>query len=223
MSQTLGLLDRSCTTCELSKPIKHFSPAHCFCPKASFNITNVSLAVLPLLKQNLNAHSMFFKIGHFLKKRVSQKAQHSIMSHVMRYYVTVTLSKSAAITLHTLLYLQLTYLLHVAESLQRSQPVLSQSRNSPHFMEPEGSLSHSHMPATCPYPEPSRSSPRPHIPLPLYLKLVNKFCTVVSLCGKPRNFTVNTSYNFKIKNVTAEFIIIIPPSLSLHITLLPTV
>ena len=33
-------------------------------------------------------------------------------------------------------------------------------------MEPEGSLPHSQVPATCPYPEPARSSPYPHIPLP---------------------------------------------------------
>jgi len=34
-------------------------------------------------------------------------------------------------------------------------------------MEPEGSLPHSQMPATCPYPEPTSSSPQnPHIPLP---------------------------------------------------------
>ena len=32
-------------------------------------------------------------------------------------------------------------------------------------MEPKGSLRHSQMPATCSYPEPSRSSPYPHIPL----------------------------------------------------------
>ena len=30
----------------------------------------------------------------------------------------------------------------------------SQSRNSPHFIEPESSLPYSQMPATCPYPEP---------------------------------------------------------------------
>ena len=41
-----------------------------------------------------------------------------------------------------------------------------QSRNSPHFMEPEASLPHSQVPATCPYPEPARSSTYPHIPLP---------------------------------------------------------
>jgi hypothetical protein len=29
------------------------------------------------------------------------------------------------------------------------------SRNSPHFMEPEGSLTHSHVLATCSYPEPA--------------------------------------------------------------------
>jgi hypothetical protein len=42
----------------------------------------------------------------------------------------------------------LIYLFHGAESL-RSQPILSQSRNSPHFMEPEGSLPHLQVPATC--------------------------------------------------------------------------
>ena len=33
-------------------------------------------------------------------------------------------------------------------------------------MEPEGSLPHSQVPATRPYPESARSSPYPHIPLP---------------------------------------------------------
>jgi len=35
-------------------------------------------------------------------------------------------------------------------------------------MEPEGSLPHSQVPVTCPYPKPARSSPCPHIPLPEY-------------------------------------------------------
>ena len=33
-------------------------------------------------------------------------------------------------------------------------------------MEPEGSLPQLQVPATCPYPEPARSSPYPHILLP---------------------------------------------------------
>jgi len=33
-------------------------------------------------------------------------------------------------------------------------------------MEPEGSLSHSQVPANCPYPKPARSSPYSHILLP---------------------------------------------------------
>jgi hypothetical protein len=54
-------------------------------------------------------------------------------------------------------------LLHTAESFQRSYQVFSYSRNSPHFMEPEGLLPQSQVPATCPYPEPARSSPQsPH-------------------------------------------------------------
>ena len=32
-------------------------------------------------------------------------------------------------------------------------------------MEPEGSLPQPQVPATCPYPEPARYSPHPHIPL----------------------------------------------------------
>ena len=48
------------------------------------------------------------------------------------------------------------------EKLTGFQPV----KNSPHFMEPEGSSPHSQVPATCPYPEPATSSPHPHNPLP---------------------------------------------------------
>ena len=60
-------------------------------------------------------------------------------------------------------FLPLTYLRHGAESVLRSELVCSQSRNSPHFMEPEGSLPHSQAPATCPCPGPAQSSPHTHI------------------------------------------------------------
>ena len=45
-------------------------------------------------------------------------------------------------------------------------PSWEANRFSANFMEPEGSLPHSQVPATCPYPEPARYSPYPHIPLP---------------------------------------------------------
>ena len=48
------------------------------------------------------------------------------------------------------------------EQLTASQLV----KKFPAFMQPEGSFPHSQMPATCPYPEPSRSSPCTHTPLP---------------------------------------------------------
>jgi len=43
-------------------------------------------------------------------------------------------------------------------------------------MEPECSLPHSQVPATCPYPEPDQSSPCPHIPLP-EVTSKHKFCS----------------------------------------------
>ena len=39
--------------------------------------------------------------------------------------------------------------------------MLRHSRNSSHFMEPEGSLPHLQQPVICPYPEPDRSTSRP--------------------------------------------------------------
>jgi len=60
--------------------------------------------------------------------------------------------------MHEIIYL-LTYLLTQYNRVLLEKPnVLSQSRNSPHFMEPEGSLPHTQEPATRPYPEPDQSS-----------------------------------------------------------------
>jgi hypothetical protein len=47
--------------------------------------------------------------------------------------------------------------------LEKLAGLCSQSRNSPHFTEPEGSLPHSQVPTTCLYPESTQSSPYPHI------------------------------------------------------------
>ena len=59
-----------------------------------------------------------------------------------------------------------TYILTPISRVQLEKLNGSQLRNSPHFMEPEGSLPHSHVPAACPYPEPARSSPYLQIPRP---------------------------------------------------------
>jgi hypothetical protein len=47
-------------------------------------------------------------------------------------------------------------------------------------MEPEGSLPHSQVPATCLYPEPARSSPYPHILLPEDPSFFNSLAAAVS-------------------------------------------
>ena len=65
----------------------------------------------------------------------------------------------------------LTYLLALTHSMQQS-PSSDANRfsrcqkNSPHFREPENPLPLSQIPTTCPYPEPDRSIPQPHILLP---------------------------------------------------------
>jgi hypothetical protein len=56
--------------------------------------------------------------------------------------------------------------LHEVESFLRNHQLLSYSRISQHFMEPEGSLPCSQEPSTSPYPEPNQSSPYNNI---LYL------------------------------------------------------
>ena len=66
-----------------------------------------------------------------------------------------------------LTYLLTSYLLApygrvLLEKLTGFQPV----KKLTHFMEPVGSLPHSQVPNTCPYPEPARSGPYTYIPLP---------------------------------------------------------
>jgi hypothetical protein len=51
------------------------------------------------------------------------------------------------VTICSLLFVRTPYLLHGAESFLRRK-----SRNSPHLTEPDGSLPHSQVPATSPYP-----------------------------------------------------------------------
>jgi len=58
----------------------------------------------------------------------------------------------------------LTYSMQQSPSWEANQFSASQEI-PPYFMEPESSLPHSQVPATCPYPEPARSSPYTHIPL----------------------------------------------------------
>ena len=58
------------------------------------------------------------------------------------------------------------YLLHGAESFFRIQLVLQLVKKFPAFFEPEGSSPYSQVPATCPYPEPTPSSPHNPLPIP---------------------------------------------------------
>ena len=67
------------------------------------------------------------------------------------------------------IYILLTYLLTYLLTpwrrvlLEKLTGSAASLRNSPHFIEPGSSLPYSQVPATCPYPEPTPSSP--HNPL----------------------------------------------------------
>jgi hypothetical protein len=54
--------------------------------------------------------------------------------------------------------LRLTHSMEQSSSWEANRHAASQEI-PPHFIEPEGSLPHSQVPATCPYTEPARSSP----------------------------------------------------------------
>jgi hypothetical protein len=71
----------------------------------------------------------------------------------------------------------------------------SATRNSPHFMEPEGSLPHSQQPATFPYPEPDRPSSYPH-PTSLRYVLILSSHQRLGLSGSffPSGFPTKTLY-----------------------------
>jgi hypothetical protein len=66
---------------------------------------------------------------------------------------------------YLLIYL-LNYLIVEIKSFIRRYPVLRLLKNSPSFMEPEGPLPRSQVPANCPYPEPDKFSPCPLAQLP---------------------------------------------------------
>ena len=60
-------------------------------------------------------------------------------------------------------------------------------------MEPEGSLPHSQVPATCPRPEPARSSPYPHF-LKIHLNIILPSCMGLPGGLFPSGFPTKTPY-----------------------------
>ena len=77
--------------------------------------------------------------------------------------VQIPIQSFEIVLVHTVLF---TYLLQGAESFLRSYLVLQLVKKFPAFLEPEGSSPYSQVPATCPYSEPTPSSPHNPFPLP---------------------------------------------------------
>jgi hypothetical protein len=87
------------------------------------------------------------------------------MQWLLLLLLLLLLLQGSLTTAYLLTYF-LTYVLTSWSTVLREKLTGSQLvKNSPHFMEPQGSLPHSQVPAPCPYPEPARSFPYPHIPL----------------------------------------------------------
>jgi len=68
-------------------------------------------------------------------------------------------------------------------------------------MVPEGSLPHSQFPATCPFPEPARSHPYPHILLLFFFRCLGRTRVSVQVRGSCKHFV--TGYVFTVTKVLA--------------------
>ena len=119
-----------------------------------------NISLLQNVKIGSGAHCLLFGgyRGHFRLRQSGRDVQLTS---------TATSSPSYACTAYigtTFTYL-LTYSIQQSPSWEANR--FSVSREiPPHLMEPECSLPQSQVPATCPYPEPDRSSPCPHISRP---------------------------------------------------------
>ena len=69
-------------------------------------------------------------------------------------------------------------------------------KQSPHFMETDGSLPHSQQPATCPYPEPPESGPHSPISISVrfILALTSIYAKVFQVISFLSGFTTKTLY-----------------------------
>ena len=116
----------------------------------------------------LQSHLLIIQVNWFRRGHFSWNAQTLIMEEASSSGMTVAGHqdwKCPSRGYPVILACLLTYSMEESplEKLKGFQLV---KKNSPHFMEPEGSLPQSTVPASCPYPEPARSSLNPHIPLP---------------------------------------------------------
>ena len=87
-------------------------------------------------------------------------------------------------------------------------------KTHPHFIWPQGSLLYSQVPATCPYPEPVRSSS--YLPYPTSWRFILKLSSYLRLglpsCLFPSGFTTKTLYTLLLSPISttcpANFIIL---------------
>ena len=98
---------------------------------------------------------------------VTLQTDRALILHTSIGNITCSDYQILTVTLPLLLLLLLTYLLTpwcrvLLKQLTGLQPV----KKFPAFTEPEGSLPHSQVSATCLYPGPAQSSPYTHIPPP---------------------------------------------------------
>jgi hypothetical protein len=70
-------------------------------------------------------------------------------------------------------------------------------------MKPKGSLSHSQLHATCPFPEPDQTNPRPHIPIPVDHLILFSLLLLCPQSGLLSGLPQNTVYTTLLSPIPA--------------------
>ena len=146
-----------CNATSSSRNIFHTFIYHC---KISFVYPHFGSYFAVFIDHSVNM--LYFTLSHVSQRGTSSNSIHLLCPNYLQPLPELLMYLGCTTHLLSAIYL-LTHSTEQTESFLGSQPVFSQSRNSQHFMEPEGTLPRLQQPDTCAFSELDQASPRPHL------------------------------------------------------------